>query len=157
MNLKSNLNKKPNLIGIVLFIVFIIVLGIYHLIISVKTPPLAFTDKNVYQFGENIVLKVENRLPEGIELDNCDSFEVETKNINGNWENISDGLICEQEEAVGIFSDRAASFDFISIKPGTFRIHINYKLIGLSNKINEGDTYTPVYQSVLYSNEFKVN
>ena len=157
MNLKSKLNKKPNLIGIVLFSIFIIVLGIYHLIISIENPPLAFTDKNVYQLGENIVLKVENRLPEGIKLGNCDLFEVEIKNINGNWENVSDALTCERKEAVGIFSNRVAYFNFISIKPGTFRIHIKYKLIRLSGKINIGDTYTPVHQAVLYSNEFKIN
>lgn len=157
MNLKSKLNKKPNLIGIVLFSIFIIVLGIYHLIISIENPPLAFTDKNVYQLGESIVLKVENKLPEAIQLDNCDSFEVEIKNINGDWENISNVLTCEQKEAVGIFSNRVASFDFVSIKPGTFRIHIKYKLINLSSKINLGDTYTPVHQVALYSNEFKIN
>ena len=161
MILKPNINShrrfSNKFIVLFLFIILIVFLGIYHTIESVKNSPIASTDKNVYQVGESITLKIKNRLPEGIKLDNCNSFEIEIKNVDGSWKDISDGLICKQDKIVSIFSNREAFFSFVSIKPGTVRIHVNYKLHRSSGKINIGDTYTPVYQFVLYSNEFKIN
>ena len=158
---KSNINLRKGFnnrfIVLIVFTILIIFLGIYHTIESVKNPPLASTDKNVYQVEESITLKIENGLPERIRIDNCDSFEVETKTIDGSWENISNSLICKQEEVIIISSDKEAFFNFISIKPGTFRIHVNYKVLQYPCKFGAGESYTPVYRSVLHSNDFKVN
>ena len=150
MILKSN-NK---FIVLLLFIILMMVLATYHTIESVKNPPIAKTNKTEYNVNEKILLEIENKLPQQIIIRGCEMFVVQEKKENGDWINNSDGVTCSSDETIRIFAKRKSVIDFITKKPGKYRIFIDYKMY--RKEAQRLDVDRPSHLPKLYSNEFSV-
>ena len=154
MILKPNISLRKRFIILFLFIILIMFLGIYHTIESVKNPPIAKTNKTEYNVNEKILLEIENKLPQQIIMRGCEVFIVQGKKENGDWMDNSDGVICNRDEIIRVFSKKKNSVDFIPKKPGKYRIFIDYKMY--RKEAQRFDVDRPSHLPKLYSNEFSV-
>ena len=151
-----NLHKRSSgkFIMLLLFIILIVFLGIYHTIESMKNPPIAETNKMEYNVNEKILLEIENKLPQQIIMRGCGVFVVQEKKGNGDWMDNSDGLVCNHDEMIRVFSKKKNSVDFISKRSGKYRIFVDYKMY--RKEAERLDIDRPAYLPKLYSNEFSV-
>jgi len=151
MKADANSHKKFIIIFTIILFVF---LGIYHTIESINNPPRAKTDKTEYSIYEKILLEIENNLPQQIIMRGCKVFIIQKQNENGEWKESSDGLVCNRDEIIRVFSKKTKSVDFISKKPGKYRIFIDYKMY--RREAEKSDNDRPSYLPRLYSNEFSI-
>ncbi len=131
-----------------------LILAVYHTIESAKNHPTAKTVKTEYNISEKISLEVENKLPQQIVMRGCKAFIVQEKKESGDWTNNSNGVVCDRDETIRIFSKRKSTVDFISKRYGKYRIFVDYKMYLRESERYDNDKLP--YLPNLYSNEFEV-